>query len=178
MSGPKNPYLVNIRDLHNKPGELRERVLTFPVPEKLGEGLAWVPEGREMEIDLRLEAVHEGILVTAEVNVTADAQSARTLTDFELPIEVDFQELFAYPSEVPSDYEIDGDTIDLEQVVRDSVVLALPFQPEFAGEADEVELPEGITMVLADDEREAPLDERWAALAKLRDQTDVREEER
>ncbi|MCU1571798.1 MAG: hypothetical protein JWR33_2539 [Naasia sp.] len=174
----KNPYLVNVRDIVNRPGEQREKHLSLDVPEKLGEGLAWVAEGRHMEIRVRLESVHEGILVTGEVDTVADAQSARTLTDFEMPIEVEFQELFAYSSEVPSDdYEVQGDQVDLEQVVRDAVVLSLPFQPEIAGETDQIELAEGVTLVLADDEREAPLDERWAALAALREQTDVSTEE-
>ncbi|WP_210480821.1 DUF177 domain-containing protein [Naasia sp. SYSU D00948] len=179
----KANYLVNVRDLINRPGEQRERELTLNIPEKLGEGLAWVPEGRELHIDLRLESVHEGILATGDVDTVADAQDARTLDEFELPVEVEFQELFAYPSEVPSDYEVQGDHVDLEQVVRDAVVLALPFQPVKPGEPGRVELPEGIALVLADDEREAPLDERWAALAKLRDsadreKTDVPREER
>jgi len=174
----KNPYLLNVRDLVRSPGEQRERETTIASTEKLGEGLAWIPVGREIDLFLRLESMHEGILITGEINTTADAQSARTLTDFQLPIEVDFQELFAYPSEVPSDYEVQGDHVDLEQVVRDAVVLALPFQPEFAGESDEVELAEGITLVLADDEPEPKLDERWAALAQLREPTDVPTEER
>lgn len=165
-------YLVNIRDIKNRPGELRERELTVASPEKLGEGLAWVPAGREVHIDLRLESVHEGILVTGNVDTVADAQSARTLTDFELPVEVEFQELFAYPSEVPSDYEVQGDHVDLEQVVRDAVVLFLPFQPVIAGEPDTVELAEGITLVLADEERETPVDDRWATLAQLREDLD------
>ncbi len=165
-------YLVNVRDLINKPGEQRKRELVVLVPEKLGEGLAWVPEGRELRIDLRLESVHEGILATGTVETVADAQSARTLTEFELPVEVEFQELFAYPSEVPSDYEVQGDHVDLEQVVRDAVVLSLPFQPVIAGETDNVELAEGITLVLADEERETPVDDRWAALAQLRESLD------
>ena len=127
-------YLVNVRDLINRPGEQRERELTIHAPEKLGEGLAWVPEGREVHVELRLESVHEGILATGTVDTVAEAQSARTLAEFELPVEVEFQELFAYPSEVPSDYEVQGDHVDLEQVVRDAVVLALPFQPVKPGE--------------------------------------------
>ncbi|HEY8589140.1 MAG TPA: DUF177 domain-containing protein [Naasia sp.] len=179
----RNPYLVNVRDILNRPGEQREREITIAAPEKLGEGLAWVPEGRELFIRLRLESVHEGILATGTVDTVADAQSARTLTDFEMPLEVEFQELFAYPSEVPSDLVVQGDHVDLEQVVRDAVVLALPFQPEIAGEPETIELAEGISLVLADEEREAPLDERWAALAPLiegadRETEDVPREER
>jgi uncharacterized protein len=176
-------YLVNIRDILNRPGELREREFSVATPERLGAGLAWVPQGRDVHIRVRLESVHEGILASGDIDTVADAQDARTLDDFDLPVEVEFQELFAYPSEVPSDYEVQGDHVDLEQVVRDAVVLALPFQPVKPGETDRVELPEGIALVLADDEREAPLDERWAALAPLhegadRDNPDVPREER
>jgi uncharacterized protein len=184
-------YVVNVRDIINRPGEQREKDFTVPAPEHFGEGLAVVPVGREVHISVRLESVHEGILASGWVETVADAQSARTLTEFELPLEVEFQELFAYPSEVPSDYTVHGDHVDLEPVVRDAVVLALPFQPEIPGETDQVdqvELADGISLVLADDEREAPLDERWAALAALRkdadaeqadaEQTDLSREER
>jgi uncharacterized protein len=181
-------YVVNVRDIINRPGEQREKDFTVAAPEHFGEGLAVVPVGREVHISVRLESVHEGILASGWVETVADAQSARTLTDFELPLEVEFQELFAYPSEVPSDYTVHGDHVDLEPVVRDAVVLALPFQPEIPGETDQIELADGISLVLADDEREAPLDERWAALAALRkdadaeqadaEQTDLSREER
>jgi uncharacterized protein len=62
--------------------------------------------------------------------------------------------------------------VDLEQVVRDAVVLFLPFQPVIAGEADKVELAEGINLVLADEDSEAPVDDRWSALAQLRESLD------
>jgi uncharacterized protein len=176
-------YVVNVRDIINRPGEQREKEFTIAAPEHFGEGLAVVPVGREVHITVRLESVHEGILASGWIDTVADAQSARTLTEFELPLEVEFQELFACPSEVPSDYTVHGDHVDLEPVVRDAVVLSLPFQPEIPGEPDQIELAEGISLVLADDEREAPLDQRWAALAALREdadteQTDLSREER
>lgn len=176
-------YVVNVRDIVNRPGEQRAKEFTIAAPEHFGEGLAVVPQGREVHVEVRLESVHEGILATGRVETVADAQSARTLAEFELPVEVEFQELFAYPSEVPSDYEVQGDHVDLEPVVRDAVVLFLPFQPEIAGETENIELGEGITLVFADEQAEAPVDERWAALAHLREnadreQTDVPREER
>ena len=175
----KNPYDLNVRDLVRRPGEMRERTLTINVPEHLGEGLAVVPEGREIEIRYRLESIHEGILASAEVDTVADAQCSRCLRDIKVPVQVEFQELFAYPSDEPFDYEVHGDHVDLEPVVRDAVVLSLPFQPECAeGCPSEVELGPGITLVLSDDESdEAPLHERWAALAKFRESTDVTREE-
>jgi uncharacterized protein len=46
-----------------------------------------------------------------------------------LKIEVDFQELFAYSYSSDDELLVTNEHIDLEQVVIDSVVLSLPFQP-------------------------------------------------
>jgi uncharacterized protein len=67
-------FSVIVRDLVNRPGEMREHRLDLPAPEQYGEGLVAVREGSEVSIDVRLESVHEGILVTAEVDATAEGE--------------------------------------------------------------------------------------------------------
>ena len=129
MPAHQNPYLVPVHDLMHRPGEMRERVLEFDVPERLGESVASVKEGTPLRIDLRLEGLHDGILVTGEVDTTADGECVRCLDPVELPVEVEFQELFAYSEDEAFDFAIRDDHVDLESVVRDAVVLALPFQP-------------------------------------------------
>ena len=57
-----------------------------------------VRAGQSVDVDVRLESVHEGILVSADVSATADGECGRCLTDIALPVEVEFQELFAYSS--------------------------------------------------------------------------------
>ena len=78
---------------------------------------------------MRLESVHEGVLVTAEVDAVAEGECGRCLIDIALPVEVEFQELFAYHSGEAFEYEVQDDHVDLESLIRDAVVLSLPFQP-------------------------------------------------
>jgi len=113
----------------HKPGEQRELERELAVPEQLGAGMVVVQEGEPLELRLRLESVHEGILASAELSTVARGQCVRCLTDVELPVEVDFQELFAYSLEDAYDFEVRDERVDLEDPLRDAVVLSLPFQP-------------------------------------------------
>ena len=64
MSGP---FIYPVRDIVGHPGEMREFESTIDAPEKWGEGLVAVREGEPLDLSVRLESVHEGILVTAEI---------------------------------------------------------------------------------------------------------------
>ncbi|PRI11685.1 YceD family protein [Leucobacter massiliensis] len=159
-------FQESVRDLLHRPGEMRERSRVLDAPEKLGEGLAWVPEGEAIELELRLESVHEGVLVSAEVRTTVHAECGRCLRDFTTPFRVEFQELFAYTPSEADEYGVHGDHVDLEPPLRDAVVLALPFQPvcrpDCPGldpESGELREAEAVVAPGAD------LDPRWAALA-------------
>lgn len=159
-------FRESVRDLLHRPGEMRERSHEVPAPEKLGEGLAWVPEGEPLSLDLRLESVHEGILVTADVRTTVHAECGRCLTVFTTPFQVEFQELFAYTPTEADEYGVHGDHVDLEPPLRDAVVLALPFQPVCRPDCpgldpESGELREAEAAVQSDVE----IDPRWAALA-------------
>lgn len=123
------PFVLNVRDLVHRPGEMRERVLEFDAPEKFGEGAASVPVGEPVRIDVRLEGLHEGVLATGEVETIARGDCVRCLDPVALPVRVDFQELFAYSPDEAFDFTVRDDELDLEPVVRDAVVLSLPFQP-------------------------------------------------
>ena len=174
MTAP-NPYLLNVRDLVRNPGELRERRLDFPAPEHLGEGLVAVREGTEVRIDVRLESLHDGVLATGHVETRADGECARCLAPLSLPVEVEFSDLFAYPADEPFDHELSGDILDLEPVVRDAVVLALPFRPVHVDGCEEIDLGPGINLITED--VPAPVDDRWAALKGFQaGDTNVREE--
>lgn len=159
-------YEENIRDILNRPGEMRERSRTFEVPEKLGEALAEVPAGVEMELDVRLESVHEGILVSAEVRTTMAAECGRCLKNFTTPFQVEFQELFAYTPTEADEYEVHGDHVDLEPPLRDAVVLALPFQPVCRPDCPGLDPESGeLRETEAAVAPNVEIDSRWAALA-------------
>ncbi|MFP7759879.1 YceD family protein [Marisediminicola sp. LYQ85] len=164
----KSPFVVPVFDLMHRPGEMREKLVDAVVPEGFGNAVIGVPTGGEVHIDVRLESLHDGILVSADVTATAVGECVRCLTDVELPIEVDIQELFAYSHDEAFDYEVQDDSIDLEPLVRDAVVLSLPFQPVCQENCPGL-CPTCGARLLDDPghEHEAPIDPRWAALSGL-----------
>lgn len=156
----------------HRPGEMRERALEFAVPERLGEGVAYVKQGEPIAIDVRLEGLHDGILVTAEVDTRAVGECVRCLDPITLPVEVEIQELFAYSPDEAFDFAVHDDYVDLEPVVRDAVVLALPFQPVCRPDCPGLDPETGLK--LADDPDRTPrevLDPRWAALQDFTNET-------
>lgn len=153
-----------MRDLIHQPGEMREERIEIIVPEELGAGVIVVPEGTATQLDLRLESVHEGILATADLETFAVGECVRCLNEVRLPIAVNFQELYSYEETEGIDYQISDDSIDIEQVVRDAVVLALPFTPVCLDGCERPELSDGITLVLEDDETATAVDPRWEKL--------------
>jgi len=127
--------VFDTRGLGRQPGVAREEARTVPAPDSLRVELAGVPAGAEVDVDLRLEAVHEGVLVTGTASAPVVGECARCLEPVTSEVEANFQELYRYePSPEEDDDEedvllLDGDLFDLEPVLRDAVVLALPLSP-------------------------------------------------
>ncbi|MBR21495.1 MAG: hypothetical protein CMF57_03485 [Leifsonia sp.] len=168
MPADQSPYRVNVRDLVHRPGEMREKTLSFAVPEQLGAAAMVVKQGAPLELDLRLEGLHDGILVSADVRTVASGECVRCLDPVTEPLELEFQELFAYSPEDAVDYTVHDDHVDCEPVVRDAVVLALPFQPVCRADCPGLDPETGEK--LADQPEREPRDEidpRWAALEGL-----------
>ena len=161
-------YQENVRDIINRPGEMRERERTIVAPEGFGEALATIPAGESLDLEVRLESVHEGILVSARVETTMHAECGRCLEPFTAPFEVVFQELFAYTPTEADEYGVHGDHVDLEPPLRDAVVLALPFQPVCRPDCAGLDPESGeLRDAEAAAESAVPLDPRWAALSGL-----------
>ncbi|HEY6798725.1 MAG TPA: YceD family protein [Kineosporiaceae bacterium] len=104
-------------------------------PADLGTDVIGIPEGSALELDLRLESVMEGVLVSGTVRGHAAGECVRCLDDLGLDLEADLQELYVYPGRAPDGEddedlrELEDDLVDLEPALRDAVVPALPFQP-------------------------------------------------
>jgi len=153
-----------------------------PAPAELGIEVLHVPEGAPVELDLRLEAVMEGVLVTGTATAELEGECVRCLEPIHDDFEVRFQELFVYDDvrHDESDQDLDDeasrlqdDLLDLEPLLRDAVVLALPFQPLCQEDCAGL-CPECGARLAEDPEHghEAPIDPRWAGLAALQDNDD------
>lgn len=109
---------------------------SVPAPAEFGLDLIAVPAGAPIELDLRLEAVTEGVLVSGSVTAPLHGECGRCLDPVRDEIEVSLRELFVYPNSATDDTS-DEDELDrivdeliaLEPVVRDAIVLALPLTP-------------------------------------------------
>ncbi|WP_416366369.1 YceD family protein [Nocardioides sp.] len=149
----------------------------MPAPADLGIEVLYVAPGAPVDLDLRLEAVMEGVLVTGTATADLEGECVRCLDPIVDELDVRFQELFVYEdsSDQLSDEEdddgvsvLEDDLLDLEPLLRDAVVLALPFQP--LCEEDCPGLCTECGAQLRDDPdhtHEAAIDPRWAALGSL-----------
>jgi len=176
---PRAPLVLDTRELGRRPGSQRQVSRTVPAPADLGIEVLQVPEGSPVELDLRLEAVMEGVLVTGTADASLAGECARCLEPITDEITVDLQELYVYEDHALPGGEDDevsmlqDDLVDLEPLLRDAVVLALPFQP--LCEEDCPGLCPECGARLADDPdhaHDAAIDPRWAALADLESRTE------
>ena len=147
--------------------------MTFsaPAPADLGIEVLSVPEGSPIEFDIRLEAVMEGVLVTGTAQAGLEGECARCLEDISDEMVADFQELFVYEESDAEEDEalrMEGDLLDLEPVLRDAVVLSLPFQPLCRDDCPGLCVECGARLADDPDHRhDAPIDPRWAALGEV-----------
>jgi len=153
---------------------MRKVVREIPAPPDLGTEVIGIPEGSDLQLDLRLEAVMEGVLVSGTVRGRATGECVRCLDDVEQDVVAQVQELYVYPGRGPAGdddeddlRELQDELIDLEPAVRDAVVPALPFQPVCSPDCPG--LCSECGQRLADDPGHTHdrSDPRWAALANL-----------
>jgi uncharacterized protein len=162
------PFALNVRDIERRPGEMREHDFEVSLVERWGEGLVYLEQGGAVDVDVRLESVHEGILVSGEAHGDYVGICGRCLIDIAAPLEVEFQELFAYPGEETSDFEVQDDHVDLETLVRDAVILSLPFQPVCQPDCPGLDPVTGERLADTDSNSlSSDLDPRWSALRQL-----------
>ncbi|MEV8343502.1 YceD family protein [Streptomyces niveus] len=177
--------MFDTHELGRRPGALKRLTRSAAAPKDFGiDGVIGVPEGAPVELRIRLESVMEGVLVTGTARATAEGECVRCLEPVRQDVAADFQEMFSYPdaddrgrskqAEPADDAEDDEDRLyiedglfDLEPVLRDAVVLALPMQPvcreTCAGLCSEC----GIRLDENPDHHHDAVDPRWASLQGL-----------
>jgi uncharacterized protein len=177
---PRSPLVVDTRELGRRPGTMRKVHRTITAPAGLGTDVIRVPEGSDLELDLRLEAVMEGILVSGSIRGRAEGECVRCLDPVEDEIEADVQELFVYPGRTPEGEDEDelrelvDEMIDLEPVLYDTLVPALPFQPVCRDDCPGLCSECGARLADAPGHTHESADPRWDALQELLTQNDER----
>ena len=172
---PRSPFVINTHELGRRPGSMLTLDVTGPAPADLRMELIGVPEGSQIEVRVRLEAVVEGVLASGRAWVALAGECARCLDPIKDDLEVELQELYVYPESDATEDEasrLQGELFDLEPTLRDAVVLALPFQPVCSPQCQGLCLECGTR--LNDDPGHThgwSEDPRWSALAALKTTT-------
>ncbi|MFR9795786.1 YceD family protein [Streptomyces sp. MS06] len=182
----RNPLVFDTHELGRRPGALQRLTRTIDAPRDLGiQDVIGVPQGSPVELDLRLESVMEGVLVTGTARARAEGECVRCLEPLQLDVEAEFQELFSYPdaddrgrviADAGDDAEDDEGRLlledgmfDLEPLLRDAVVLALPMQPVCREDCPGLCSQCGARLADDPDHHHDAADIRWAALQGLAD---------
>lgn len=151
----------------------------IPAPADFGTEVIAVPEGHLLALHLRLESVVEGVLVTGTVRATAVGACVRCLDPVSTDIEAPFQELYAYADRAAHHREVgasDDETeervildgvLDLEPLLRDAVVPALPFKPVCREDCLGLCATCGVRMEDDPGHEHDVIDPRWSALTEL-----------
>jgi uncharacterized protein len=147
---PRSGLVLDTHELGRRPGAMKVVRATVEAPADLGIAVIGVPPGSPVELDLRLESVVEGVLVSGTATVQVRGECVRCLGEISDELEVDIQELYVYPGmECDDDLasRLEGDLIDLEPLLRDECGANLNDDPGHR--------------------HKAALDPRWEALHSL-----------
>lgn len=169
---PKGPLIIDTRDLGRQPGAMREVRMEVPAPADLGIELIKIPQDAPLTLDLRVESVAEGVLVSGVVSGTATAECGRCLTATTQDVRVSLTELYAYPGsateETADEDEVSrlvDDRVDLEPLIRNAIVPELPLTPLCKPDCEGLCAGCGERWEdLPDDHAHDVIDPRWAAL--------------
>ena len=191
---PRGALVFDTRLLGRQAGSALTQKRTVPAPANLRLELIGVPEGADVALEVRFEAVSEGVLATGTATAPLAGECARCLAPVTSTVTASFQELYLYADgrhekhdkhdrhdrhdkydeheEQDDERYLDGDLLDLEPAFRDAVVLALPMSPlcreDCPGLCAECGAP--LADVGPGHRHEEAVDPRWAALKHLDDQ--------
>lgn len=173
----RDPLVYDIRVLGRRAGAMEETERIVELREEMGTDVIAVPAGEPVQVQVRFESVLEGVLATGTGESVARGACVRCLEPVSLPVQADFQELFEYADRAAHHQQVgdddddrhvlQGDLLDLEGVVRDAVVLQLPFQPVCRPDCPGLCSECGASLADDPDHGHDSIDPRWASLRGL-----------
>src|SRR5437764_6787256 len=96
---PRGAFVFDMRQLGRQAGNALTQTRTIPAPEDLHLELIGVPVGADVALEVRFEAVSEGVLATGTVIAPLAGECARCLTPVTSSGTVSFQELSLYAAD-------------------------------------------------------------------------------
>ena len=184
MATPKNaarrpdmrsPLVLDVSRLGRRPGAMQTIGQTVRSPVRIGLDLLAIEAGAPLDLDLRLESVSEGVLISGTVHGPTQGECSRCLGPVTGDVEIALTELFAYPDSLTESTTEEDEvghvidhTVNLEQPIIDAVGLALPFVPLCQEDCPGLCPQCGVALASAGpDHGHEQIDPRWAKLTGL-----------
>jgi len=171
----RSPLVLDVSRLGRRPGAMQTIRQTVPSPVRIGLDLLAIEAGAPLDLDLRLESVSEGVLISGTVHGPTRGECSRCLGPVTGDVEIALTELFAYPDSLTESTTEEDEvghvidhTVNLEQPIIDAVGLALPFVPLCQEDCPGLCPQCGVALASAGpDHGHEQIDPRWAKLTGL-----------
>jgi uncharacterized protein len=162
----RSALVVGVTELRRHAGSRRAVEVRAAVPGLVLSSVR-VPDDAELTLTGVLESLSEGLTFTGTIRVPWVAECRRCLAEVEGEVEADVREVFEPHPVEGETYALDRDHVDLEPMVRDVALLALPLAPlcreDCAGPA-----PDAYPATTGVERERTTRDPRWAALDDIR----------
>lgn len=186
-------WSLSISSLSHRSGQTLMVDTTMPAPSGIGDDIVGIQEGAPITITARLESLSSGLLFTGTVSADLTGQCIRCLTDVEDTLDLPVSAFFSYQEqgerkadkEAEEEIEVtdlddnsqdvysldpSASLINLESLLRDNLVQALPLQllckPDCLGLCSQC----GINLNDNPDHHHQVTDLRWADLEAFKQQ--------
>ncbi len=170
------PFVVDVRSLIGKPGSYQRLSLNEVAGPGVRTEIVSVPEDRPVNVEVMLESVREGILVSGAASTVGDAVCSRCLDPVEVDLRAEIQELYAWTlaeAEVDDLGEpgphLEGELLDLRPAVRDDLILDMPIAPLCSADCPGLCAQCGARLADEPGHAHETSDPRWAGLSALKD---------
>ena len=167
----KSPLVVDITPLKRQPGRQDHFVLSLPPPGGVALESAEVI-ATELHLDLHLEMVGAELIADGTIKADWNGPCRRCLEHQVGQTEMQLREIFQLQPVEGETYLLAENEVDLEPMVRETVLLNLPVAPLCSADCAGPDPSRFPTTVETDPDPDAapaepPTDPRWAALADI-----------
>jgi uncharacterized protein len=161
------PFIVHVARLKRSGSNRSHEHRTGPIAGLAVTG-SHVPEGSDVTVDVVLEAVAGGVEVAGTVEAPWAGACRRCLAEAVGTLVVPVRELYTQSGDGDETYELHDDTVDLEVLAHDALLLELPPAPLCRPDCQGLCPMCGVDRNLEKCSCTTPTDQRFAALDALR----------
>ena len=175
MIDPTDPAVLDVHDFR-RAGEFKRLQRQIVLSDPPANPVVAVPPDSPLDVQLLLESVIDGVLVTGEIEYPMRGQCSRCLEPVEGIGQTEFSQLYLWSAPEIADSEplplVEQGFIDITSEVRDAIGLDLPLAPVCSQECPGLCPRCGVRLAEVTEHRHDDVDPRWAALGELQFDTD------